>query len=217
MPLCSLDHLGLGHFCVSQALTGSFAGMVSGAGSRSAESDGAEATDSEADWNQRARGESEAQRLDRNLDELLQELRVSQTGVQILFAFLLTIPFQARFADVTEFQRNLYIGTLVTTVLAGCLLIAPVSFHRLVFRRKLKAQLVRGSHYMAQGGLLLMAVALTASTLLVLDVVLGGTGARLLAALCALWFVLFWYVWPITVRIRHHSGELEDIGTESGP
>jgi hypothetical protein len=163
-----------------------------------------------AGWNQEARGETEEQRLDRNLAELLQELRVAQTGVQILFAFLLTIPFQQRFAEVTDVQRDLYLATLVTTVLATCLLIAPVSFHRLVFRRRLKDEVVVGAHWMAQGGLLLMGLAVLGALALVLDVVVGGTATWAVVGVVAGWFLLFWYVIPLARRWHQPDPESSD-------
>src|SRR5262245_48883411 len=87
------------------------------------------------------RRESEAARLDRNFAELLQELRVSQTGVQILFAFLLSIAFQQRFQDLTDAQLRHYLATLISAALAAVFLIAPVPIHRLLFRLRLKEEL----------------------------------------------------------------------------
>ncbi|MDT4906886.1 MAG: hypothetical protein QOI69_127, partial [Pseudonocardiales bacterium] len=88
------------------------------------------------------RDESDAARIDRNYSEQLQELRVAQAGVQILFAFLLGIAFQQRFESITDFQRALYIGTLICTAVATALFIAPVAVHRVMFRRHLKDELV---------------------------------------------------------------------------
>src|SRR6476619_4614896 len=87
--------------------------------------------------------ESEKQRWDRNFGDLLQELRVSQTGVQILFAFLLTLPFSARFTSTTPFQRNVYIVALLCAACATALIISPVAFHRALFRQGRKPELVR--------------------------------------------------------------------------
>src|SRR6266581_6983428 len=105
-----------------------------------------------------SREESEAQRLDRNYAELLQELRVAQTGVQILFAFLLTIGFQQRFASITTFQRGVYVTTLVAAAVAAVLLIAPVAVHRLLFGRQLKNELVTFTARLAVGGLVFLAI-----------------------------------------------------------
>src|SRR3954453_5682074 len=108
-------------------------------------------------------GETSAQRADRNFSDLLEELRVAQTGVQILVAFLLTIPFQQRFPQLSPALRRVYDATLTSAVLAAVLLIAPVAFHRGVFREHLKARLVQASHRLAIAGLALLAVAITGS------------------------------------------------------
>ena len=150
----------------------------------------------------RARGETEEQRLDRNYVELLQELRVAQTGTQILFAFLLTMAFTPRFVEINEFQRGLYVVILVTAALATVLIIGPVSFHRIVFRRRQKRALVESANLLAIGGLVLLAVSMTGSVLLVLDVVIGGVPAMWLTALVAAWFIGFWYVLPFVYRRR---------------
>ena len=115
-----------------------------------------------------ARDETEAERLDRNLNELLQELRVAQTGVQILFAFLLTLPFAARFGDVDTFELVVYVvALLAATAAAAGMIIAPVAYHRMLFRRGRKPQLVRSAHRMASGGLAFLLVAMVCSVLLV--------------------------------------------------
>jgi hypothetical protein len=146
------------------------------------------------------RHETEGQRLDRNIDEMLQELRVAQTGVQILFAFLLTIAFQQRFPEITTFQRNVYVTTLLLTTGATGLLIAPVPFHRFLFRQRQKNRLVLGSHRLSIGGLVLLALAITGAVLLILDVVLGTRPALIGAGGVALWFLVFWYIIPLRVR-----------------
>jgi Family of unknown function (DUF6328) len=146
------------------------------------------------------RNETEGQRLDRNVDEMLQELRVAQTGVQILFAFLLTIAFQQRFSEVTTYQRSIYVTTLLLISGATALLIAPVSFHRIVFRQRQKRTLVEATHRLATGGLVLLLLAICGAVLLILDFVLGTRAALIGTAGVALWFVLFWYVIPLRVR-----------------
>jgi Family of unknown function (DUF6328) len=153
-------------------------------------------------WNEQARGETREQRLDRNFDELLQELRVAQTGVQFLFAFLLTIPFSARFPETTSFQRWLYLFVLVCTGMATGLLIGPVSFHRLVFRQHRKGTLVQASDRMAIGGIACLLVAIVGSVLLVSDVILEALPAAYVAAGVAGWLLIFWYVIPLAVRRR---------------
>lgn len=150
------------------------------------------------------RRENEVEKLDRNFDDLLQELRVSQTGVQILFAFLLTLAFTQRFEDIDEFQRNVYIVTLMASAAATVLFIAPVSYHRVVFRQRMRAELVRDGNRMAMAGLGFLAVALSGSILLIVDVVLGNTWATVLTAVVLVFMVLLWYVLPVVQRHRHH-------------
>ncbi len=94
-------------------------------------------------WNADARGETPLQRVDRAYGEILQEVRVAQTGVQILFAFLLTLAFTPRFTDVTHFQKYVYVTTLMLCAAATALLIAPAAFHRVIYRRRLKHHLVQ--------------------------------------------------------------------------
>jgi hypothetical protein len=141
------------------------------------------------------RNETPLERSDRNLVELLQELRVVQTGVQVLFAFLLTLPFSARFREVTDFQTYVYFTTLLVTAAAAVLLIAPTSWHRMLFQRGDKEHLVQVGNRCALAGLACVAISIVGVVLLVSDVLFGstamviaGTGA---GAACAIgWFVL---------------------------
>src|SRR6266480_4414754 len=112
------------------------------------------------EWNAGARGEAPLQRVDRAYGEILQEVRVAQTGVQILFAFLLTLAFTNRFATITQAQRYIYILALMLSAAAAALLIAPASFHRVVYRRRLKHHLVRIASRLALCGLVLLLLAL---------------------------------------------------------
>jgi hypothetical protein len=144
--------------------------------------------------------DDDAAQADRRYNELLQELRVAQTGVQFLFAFLLTLAFTQRFPEITSFQRRLYIGTLLVTSGASALLIGPVSLHRILSRRGLKPRLVRGGDLLARGGLALLLLGINGAVLLILDVVMQGPWAFVLAGLCFAWFVLVWYVFPMTAR-----------------
>jgi hypothetical protein len=148
----------------------------------------------------RARGETVDQVLDRNLSELLQEMRVAITGVQILFAFLLGLSFTARFAGLGTFDLALYTLALLSTAFATLVLIAPVSFHRLVFRRRRKAALVAVADRMLMAGLGLLVLAISSAVLLILDVVLGRGPALLGGGAVALFGVLTWYVLPVRVR-----------------
>jgi hypothetical protein len=155
----------------------------------------------QAEWNKEARGETDAERIDRNFNDLLQELRVSQAGVQILFAFLLTLAFTQRFESITAFQRNVYIVTLLCTAAATALIIGPVSYHRLVFRRRLKPTLVNASNRMAIGGLAFLFLAMVGSVLLIADVVLDGGIVGWITAGTAVFFLVLWYVIPLYARI----------------
>jgi O-antigen/teichoic acid export membrane protein len=148
------------------------------------------------------RDETPLERWDRNLVELLQELRVAQTGVQILFAFLLTLPFTNRFAASGPLVRTTYLVTLVAAAAASALLIAPVSFHRLVFRRGRKPELVRTASVLAQLGLACLLVSVVGAVLLVVDVVAGVGWAAGLAAGVAGLYVGLWYVLPLVRRQR---------------
>jgi O-antigen/teichoic acid export membrane protein len=148
------------------------------------------------------RDETNLERWDRNFIELLQELRVAQTGVQILFAFLLTLPFTNRFGDVSELDKVVYVITLVAAASATALLIAPVSGHRQVFRLGHKPELVRFASRLAQGGLAFLLIAMIGAVFLVLDVVAGlGWAGGLGATITALYLVL-WYVLPNRMRAK---------------
>jgi hypothetical protein len=151
--------------------------------------------------------ESEAERLDRNYAELLQELRVVQTGVQILFAFLLTLAFTERFTRISDFQRGTYVVTLLLAACATAFLIAPVSFHRIVFRHQQKDDLVHNAHRMAMGGLSCLLLAMVGAVLLILEVTLGQRPAVWLASGVAAFFVLWWVVVPLVSRTRDESGD----------
>jgi Family of unknown function (DUF6328) len=151
------------------------------------------------------RRETEFERLDRNFDDLLQELRVSQAGVQILFAFLLSLAFSQRFTEITQFQRNVYVGTLLCTTAATALIIGPVSYHRIVFGRKLKRHLVVAANRMAIAGLAFLVLALVGSVLLIVDVVFGNVVAGWVAAVTAAWFIVLWYVIPLRTLLKARS------------
>src|SRR3954469_6477486 len=107
-------------------------------------------------WNQQMRGETPLQRLDRNWADLLQELRVVQTGVQLLTGFLLTLPFQSKFDELSDAQQAVYLTTVALSVAATGFLIAPVAAHRILFRRHARHVLVRISHRLAVIGIFLL-------------------------------------------------------------
>jgi Family of unknown function (DUF6328) len=152
-----------------------------------------------------SRGETLDQVLDRNLAELLQELRVAFTGVQILFAFLMSLAFTQRFRDLDDFGLAVYTVTLISTALATMVFIAPVSFHRLVFRRRQKSALVVFADRLLIVGLALLAPAICGAVLLILDVALGRWQAVLGSSATALVGLLTWYVLPLAVRRAGHG------------
>jgi hypothetical protein len=146
------------------------------------------------------RHETPDERADRNLVELLQELRVLQTGVQIVFAFLLGVAFTPRFAQLGETQQDLYVGTLLMTVIALALLATPVALHRGLFHRGAKRRIVAVSTRLAEVGLVFLALALNGAVLLLLDIVLGWTGAIAITCASALLFAGLWFVLPRVLR-----------------
>lgn len=162
--------------------------------------------DAHDQWNFTARRETPTQRLDRNYAEILQEVRVAQTGVQLLLAFLLTVAFTPRFATLTEFERRVYVAALVLGAAATALLIAPAAFHRLVFQRRLKRQLVLASSRFALYGLTLLMLSLGSALLLILSVTLGPELGAWFTAGALGWFALWWFVVPMWSRIRHSGG-----------
>jgi Family of unknown function (DUF6328) len=153
-------------------------------------------------WDRTARSETETERLDRNWASLLQELRVVQTGVQLLTGLLLTLPFQQRFDLLDDDMRIVYLATVGTSMAATVLLVAPVGMHRLLFRRHRLNVLVGAAHRCAYTGLLLLGIALTGVTAIVFDAV-TGLRAALIAALCAaVAFAVFWVAIPLAIRSR---------------
>lgn len=161
--------------------------------------------DTQENWNHKVRGETPHQRLDRNYAELLQEVRVAQTGTQLLLAFLLAAAFTPRFADLTDFQRALYVVSLVLGCGATALLIAPSAYHRVVYQRQLKHYLVRCSNWFAHFGLAMLMLALSSSMMLILDVVLGTQRAVWITGGVLMWFVMWWYVLPMWARARNRQ------------
>jgi hypothetical protein len=165
-----------------------------------------------AEWNHIARGETELQSVDRHFTELLQELRVAQTGVQILFAFLLGLAFTPRFPDLTGGQQVIYLATLVLSAVSAALLIAPVGYHRIVFRQRLRPQLVATGHRYAIVGLILLLLALVGAVQLAASFVLGAWASLLAAALAGL-FATLWFVIPLLHRRQHqHQPSQPDPG-----
>lgn len=161
--------------------------------------------------------ETDKERYERNFADLLQELRVAQTGVQILFAFLLTLPFSTGFVKVTAFQKSVYVVALLASAGAAAALIAPVAYHRVLFQRGRKAELVWSAHRMASIGLTFMLVAMVTAVLLITDFILGRWVACLLSGLTAIWFVLLWLVFPLLRRDDRDAAENDlPLGNTSG-
>lgn len=148
------------------------------------------------------RDETEAQRLDRNWSSLLQELRVSQTGVQLLTGFLLTLPFQQRFTQLDGTMRTVYLVTVACSLGATVLLVAPVGMHRVLFRRHRLDALVSASHACALAGLILLGVALVGVAVVIFNTVVGRTGAWIAGGATLAAFVTFWFLIPLPLRRR---------------
>jgi uncharacterized protein involved in cysteine biosynthesis len=155
------------------------------------------ADDAESQHPDSGREESQRERVDRNLQEMLGELRVALPGVQVLFAFLLVVPFNQRFGQVTDFQKTLYLITLLFTTASSICLIAPSAHHRLEFRRQDKEKIVTTGNRIVVVGLALLAIAMTGAVLFVTDVVYGTATTIAAAAGVALAFALLWFVIPL--------------------
>jgi hypothetical protein len=147
------------------------------------------------------------ERLDRNWNELLQELRVAQTGVQILSGFLLTLPFSPKFGDLAESRQNVYVAILLTAITATLLLLSPVALHRALFHRHQRPWLVQAAHYLSRAGLVLLATANVGVVWLIVDTVVDSTAAAVAAAVLAGLTTIVWLVIPAWVLLRHRSAE----------
>jgi hypothetical protein len=158
------------------------------------------------EWNHEVRGELPMQRLDRSYAEILQEVRVAQTGVQCLLAFLLTLAFTPRFTTLTTGELRLYIATLVLGAAATALLMAPAAFHRIVFRRRLKRHLVTAANRFALTGLAVLLAAKGCAIMLILHVVIGSSvPAAAVTSAVVSWFALIWFALPAWCRYRHRE------------
>jgi hypothetical protein len=149
-----------------------------------------------------SRDESDDERADRNWAELLQELRVTQMGVQILTGFLLTLPFQQRFGDLDRTQVTIYLCLVVLSVLATGLLVAPVALHRLLFRKHLKTRLVTSADRLARVGLVVLALVVAGTALLIFDVVVGLAAGVTAAVGALVVFALLWVALPLALVRR---------------
>jgi hypothetical protein len=164
------------------------------------------------------RNETELERLDRNLNELLQELRVALPGVQVLFAFLLTVPFSQRFSELSRAQEHLYYGVLLCTAVASALLIAPTMHHRLLFRHRRKREIVRWANRLAIVGLTVLALAMTGTIVLITDLLYGSAVMTVAAGLVVVLFGVLWYAIPWRLRRDeiHHSDRLDRPSASGG-
>ena len=160
--------------------------------------------------------ESEKQRLNRNLDQLLQELRVVLPGVQVLFAFLLAVPFSSRFGDVDDFERDIYFVALLLSALSIVLLLAPSIQHRILFRREQKRYLVALGSSLTIAGMTALALAIVLSLVLVAHFLFGPGAAWTAGGLSFVAFALLWYALPLERRMSNRNPDREpsDSGDE---
>ncbi len=146
--------------------------------------------------------EDKAERLTRNLNELLQELRVMQTGVQILTGFLLTVPFSNRFSELNSSEKYVYLAVLCGSVIATGLIVAPVAFHRTLFRQGEREWIVEAANRAARHGLIALALTMAGVVWLVFDLVIGAPSSHIAAAITIGIFALLWGVLPVMQRRR---------------
>ena len=144
--------------------------------------------------------ESKQQQLKRNFSELLQELRVAQAGVQILFGFLLAVTFTDAYANASEFQRGVHLVVVLLTVASIALLTAPAAWHRILFRQGQRERILQVANRLAVTGMACLAAAMSGTVLLILDVVVGTLVAVLIAVATAIGFVVLWFVTPARQR-----------------
>jgi hypothetical protein len=153
------------------------------------------------------RDETEEERLDRNLNEMLQELRVALPGVQVLFAFLLAVPFAQGWEHITGFQKGAYFGTLICTAISAVMLISPTAYHRLTFRYQQKRKLVFYSNRFSIIGLTFLALAMTGAIMLITDFLFGMTATVITTVATVLVFGVFWFALPLQRRFSLSAGQ----------
>jgi hypothetical protein len=146
--------------------------------------------------------EDEKERVDRELIELLNELRVALPGVQVLFAFLLTVPFSQRFDEITSPQRSAYLVAFLSAALGVALLITPSAYHRIHFRKGDKLRMLFTSNRLVLVGMGFVAISMTGVVFVITDIMFGVPAASALTAAIAGWFIWFWYGFPIRRRIQ---------------
>ncbi|GAA2114613.1 DUF6328 family protein [Nocardioides bigeumensis] len=141
--------------------------------------------------------QSGQERLDRNWDELLQELRVTQTGVQILTGFLLTVPFSSRFEELDRLQLTTYLAVLTGAIATTAFVIAPVAFHRLLFRQNRRDWIVEAANICARVGLVLLAVTVSGALFLVFEIVVGLVVGLVTLGVTLVFFLVLWVLVPL--------------------
>jgi hypothetical protein len=134
--------------------------------------------------------------------ELLQEIRVAQTGTQILFAFLLGVPFTQRFEQITSFQRTVYYATLLSAAVASVFLIAPSAYHRILFRQQERPFLIEAANRLTLVGLTFVALAMIGVILLISDLLYGKTATTIATTAIVGLFAIVWYIVPLSRRVR---------------
>jgi hypothetical protein len=154
-----------------------------------------------------AREETEHERLTRNVNELLQELRVAQAGVQFLFGFLLAVAFTEPYARGTTFQHVVHLIAVLFAVTAVALLSAPAAWHRVLFRQGERPMIIEVANRLAIAGMACLAVAMTFTVLLLTDEVLGNWGAIVLSVFAAALFVTLWFLLPLRRRWRNNNDD----------
>lgn len=162
------------------------------------------------------RQESAEERADRRWTDLLQEVRVAQTGSQVLFGFLMSVAFMPRFAELGSFDRGLYVATVLLGTLATASLTAPVACHRIFAGRRLKPQLVDAAARLVGTGLVMLALTIGSSMLLLLRVATGSATAGWIIAVAMLWFVNCWLILPLR-HLRRHNGHPADRTDDDRP
>jgi hypothetical protein len=167
-------------------------------------------TSSQGDSEGGAEGETRKERVDRELIELLNELRVALPGVQFLFAFLLVVPFQQKFGQTSDFQHGVYFVALAAAAVATALLIAPAAQHRILFRQHDKEKLLRRSNRSALAGLLALGLAICSALLLVVDALFSLTLAWVTAGALAVLLVWWWLAVPVWQRARNEQDDVPD-------
>jgi Family of unknown function (DUF6328) len=167
---------------------------------------GAGDAEDDESWNEQARHETPTERLDRNWTDLLQELRVVQTGVQLLTGFLLTLPFQQKFSQLSDTERGIYLFAVGMSILATGFLQAPVSVHRALFRRHRRKQTVMLAHRLAIVGMVFLALAVVSVSSLIFDVVVGSGGGIAAGIATGLLLVVLWLIVPRAARTRSGTG-----------